>query len=327
MKAIYWRIIISGIVLVGLVGSYFIWLAPLSYQNKSSRNFVVQPTESITSIANRLQEESLIRSAWAFKVYLKLTGKIIVQPGMYDLSPNQSLPKVANLIASGDTANVNVTIPEGYTLAQIADQVEQKNLVDKEEFLQIANNFPPDYDFLKSRPADKSLEGFLFPDTYRFIKGDATLIIRQMLDNFGSKYRSDIQPDLGDKSLYEVLTIASMVEREVQKDEDRPMIAGVIYNRLRIGVRLDIDATVRFIINNWKDPLTKADLSIDSPYNTRRYGGLPPGPICNPGLASIKATLHPTDHKYYYYLTDYEGITHYAKTLNEHNQNKLKYLL
>lgn len=327
MRSFYWKIIISIAILVGLAGGYFYYLAPFSYKERSPQHFIVQPTESIGSIARRLEDDNLIRSAWAFKAYLKLTGKIIVQPGTYDLSPHQNLPQIASLIASGDTANVSVTIPEGYTLAQIAELIEKKNLTSKEEFLQIANNFPPDYDFLKSRPANKSLEGFLFPDTYRFIKGNATLITRQMLDNFGSKYRADIKEDLGDKNLYEILTVASMVEREAQKDEDRSLIAGVIYNRLKIGMRLDIDATVRFVINNWKDPLTKADLSIDSPYNTRRYVGLPPGPICNPGLASIKATLHPADHKYYYYLTDYEGITHYAKTLNEHNQNKLKYLL
>lgn len=326
MKRIYW-LIGAGVICLGLAGGYWTWLSPAG-GNTQPKHFIVQSGEGISTIANRLEKDGLIKSATAFKIYLKLTGQIIVQPGTYELSARQNLPAIANRIASGNTANVSLTIPEGYTVAQIADQIAQKNIGSKEDFLKVANDFPPDYDFLQSRPeGKKSLEGFLFPDTYRLIKGDPTLSIRQMLDNFGSKYRAEIQPKLNGKELYDVLIIASLIEREAQKAEDRPLIAGVIYNRLRAGVKLDIDATVRFIINNWKDPLTKADLTVDSPYNTRRYIGLPPGPICNPGLAAIEAALNPTEHKYYYYLTDPEGVTHYAKTLEEHNQNKVRYLL
>jgi len=325
MKPIVW-LIGAGVIIIGGLTAYVLWLAPVG-SNQPPSHFTVQLGEGIGSIADRLQSDKLIKSAWAFKAYLKLTGKIIVQPGTYDISPTCSLMSVANLIASGNTANVNITIPEGYTTVQIVDQLAQKNITTKEAFLEIVNNFPPDYDFLKSRPAKRSLEGFLFPDTYRFIKGDPTVAVRQMLENFSSKYNSDIKQDLGDKSLYDILIIASMIEREAQKDEDRYLISGVISNRLKIGMKLDIDATVRFIVDNWKDPLTQAQLTIDSPYNTRKYAGLPPGPICNPGLAAIKAALHPAEHKYYYYLTDPEGVTHYAKTLAEHNNNKVKYLL
>lgn len=326
MKRIYW-LIGAGVICVGFVGSYWVWLSPVG-GNSQPQHFIVQSGEGISTIASRLEKDRLIKSAPAFKIYLKLTGQIIVQPGTYELSSRQSLPIIANRIASGNTANVSLTIPEGYTVAQIADQIAQKNIGTKEDFLKIANDFPSDYDFLQARPEGKRLlEGFLFPDTYRLIKGDPALAIRQMLDNFGSKYRTEIQPKLNGKDLYDVLIIASLVEREAQKAEDRPLIAGVIYNRLKAGVKLDIDATVRFVINNWKDPLTKADLTIDSPYNTRRYIGLPPGPICNPGLAAIEAALNPAEHKYYYYLTDPEGVTHYAKTLAEHNQNKVRYLL
>lgn len=327
MKAKHWWLIsslVAGILVLG--GSYYIWLAPAGSTHQT-KPFTVQSGEGIGTIAEHLQKEGIIKSAWGFKAYLKLTGQVIVQPGTYELSAGQSLPTVANLIASGRTANVSLTIPEGFTLQQIADEIAQKNIATQEEFLKIANQFPPDYDFLKSRPAGKSLEGFLFPDTYKLIKGDPLLAVRKILDNFSSKYHADIQPGLGNRNLYEVLIMASMVEREAQKDEDRYLIAGVLYNRLKIGLRLDVDATVRYVINNWKDPLTQKDLGVDSPYNTRRYVGLPPGPICNPGLAAIKAALYPAIHKYYYYLTDFEGITHYAKTLKEHNENKLKYLL
>ena len=327
MKTKHWWLIgslLAGILILG--GGYYVWLAPAG-ASRQSKQFVVQSGEGIGAIAEHLHKEGLIKSPWGFKVYLKLTGQVIVQPGTYELSSHQNLPIIANLIASGATSNVTLTIPEGWTLQQIAEEIAQKNIATAEEFLKIANDFPPDYDFLKARPAGKSLEGFLFPDTYKLIKGDPLLAIRQMLDNFSNKYHSDIQPDLGDQDLYKILIVASLVEREAQKAEDRPMIAGVIYNRLKIGMKLDIDATVRFIINNWKDPLTQANLTVNSPYNTRKYAGLPPGPICNPGLAAVEAALHPAEHKYYYYLTDPEGVTHYAKTLAEHNQNKLEYLL
>lgn len=328
MKRFWWAYLALVLLAVGLILAVYFWLlAPISRAG-TPQLFTVQSAESITSIARRLEEQHLIRSVWAFKAYLKISGKVVVQPGAYEISTKDSLIEIADLIASGDTTNVTLTIPEGYTLAQIAEQIGQKNVANADEFTNIANDFPADYEFLKARPTGKkSLEGFLFPDTYRLIKGDPTLSIRQMLDNFNSKYNIDIKPNLGDRNLYEVITVASLVEREVKTSADMALVAGVIYNRLKLGMRLDIDATVRYVINNWKDPLTRDDLSVDSPYNTRRYAGLPPGPICNPGLVAILATMQPADHDYYYYLTDYEGITHYAKTLAEHNQNKLKYLL
>lgn len=327
MKKRFWGLISIGVIIIGILVYYF-WASPVTFGSKTTKQFTVQSGDSIGVIATNLQEEKLIRSGAAFKAYLKITGQIIVQPGNYSLSSGWSVMQIANFVANGVTSNVNITIPEGWTTSQIARAAEDKEVVEtSEELLDIINNFPPDYDFLKSRPANASLEGFLFPDTYRFIKGNPTLLVRQILENFGSKYNVEIKPYLEDKNLYEVLIVASMIEREAQKDKDRYLISGVIKNRLDIGMRLDIDATVRFVINNWENPLTRDDLSTDSPYNTRRYGGLPPGPICNPGLASIKAALSPTEHDYYYYLTDLTGVTHYAKTAFEHNANKVKYLL
>jgi len=211
-------------------------------------------------------------------------------------------------------------------LAQIADALSTKGVASVDEFTEALKTFAPDYEFFKSKPATNSIEGFLFPDTYRLIKGEPTEAIRMMLDNFGVKYKDEIKPNLGDKNLYEVMIVASLIEKEAKTQTDREQIAAVLYNRLAEGMRLDVDATVRYAINDWKRALTKEDLSIDSPYNTRRYGGLPPTPICNPGLATIKAALNPPQSDYYYYLTDYQGVTHYAKTLAEHNANKLKYL-
>jgi len=327
VRSSFW--IIAGVTFVILTaaatGFYFTLLA--SVGAGETQRFTIQSGQTITAIATNLKQDNLIKSVWGFKFWLKLTDKVIVQPGSYEISPAYNTPKIADIIASGDTANVTVTIPEGFTLTQIANLLKQKEVATQEDFLAVANDFPPDYEFSKYRPAGQSLEGFLFPDTYQLIKGDATAVIRIMLDNFGAKYRNEIKSDLGDKDLYEILTIASMVEREAKTQEDREQITAVLYNRLQTGMRLDVDATIRYITGNWQDPITRTDLAIDSPYNTRKYAGLPPGPICNPGLASIKAALNPPSSDYYYYLTDFEGITHYAETLKEHNENKLRYLL
>ena len=328
IKSNFWIIfgVVTIVVATIIWWLYFCLLASVNniYETK---HFTVQSGQSITSIAEDLEQEGFIKSVWGFKAWLKITGKVIVQPGSYELSSSYNTPTVANIIASGDTANATVTIPEGYTLKQIAKLLENKDISTEEEFMEIVNNFPPDYEFSKYWKPDQTLEGFLFPDTYKLIKGDTLTAVRVMLDNFGVKYKNDIKSDLGDRDLYKIITIASMVEREAKTQEDREQITAVIYNRLDIGMKLDIDATVRYITNNWTDPISRSDLTIDSPYNTRKYAGLPPGPICNPGLASIKAALNPPSSDYYYYLTDLEGITHYSKTLQEHNKNKVEYLL
>ncbi len=327
-KSNFWILfVVVAVVVVTIMWVLYFYLLASVNNRYETRHFTVQTGQSITSIANNLKQEDFIKSVWGFKAWLKITGKVIVQPGSYELSSNYNTPTVAGIIASGDTANANVTVPEGYTLNQIAQLLDSKDIASKKEFLEITSNFPPDYEFSKYWKTGQTVEGFLFPDTYKLIKGDALMAVRVMLDNFGVKFKNEIKSDLGDRDLHKILTIASMVEREARTQEDRQQIAAVIYNRLDLGMKLDIDATVRYLTGNWTDPISRKDLAIDSPYNTRRYGGLPPGPICNPGLASIKAALNPPSSDYYYYLTDLTGITHYAKTLSEHNQNKLQYLL
>jgi len=326
MKLPYTIALSAGLAIILFVAlGYYVWLAPVG--SGEPRQFTVQAGDSISVIATHLQQDGLIKSAWGFKFYLKITGQVIVQPGTYSLSPAHATPRIASTIASGDTSGVTVTIPEGYTLSQLATLLDERAVAERSELLAVADDFPPDYDFLKFRPAGRSLEGFLFPDTYKFFKGDATLAIRKLLDNFSLKYKNEIEPVLGDQDLFEVLIIASLIEREAKTQTDREQIAAVFYNRLEAGMRLDVDATVRYITDNWTEPITRADLAIDSPYNTRRYAGLPPGPICNPGLAAITAALNPPPSDYYYYLTDLNGVTHYAETLAEHNQNKVNYLL
>jgi len=148
-----------------------------------------------------------------------------------------------------------------------------------------------------------------------------------LLDNFKQRIATvDTQLKSSKYTLHQIVTLASLIEKEARTDPSRKMVAGILINRLKKGMRLDVDATVRYITENWTRPITQADLNINSPYNTRKVAGLPPGPICNPGLASIQAVLSPAASDYLYYLTDPEGVIYYAKTLDEHNANKAKYL-
>ena len=174
------------------------------------------------------------------------------------------------------------------------------------------------------------LEGYLFPDTY-FVNAaefDVQKFLERLLRTFEERVASGLQDDLAvsGRDLSDVITMASLIERETVTSEERPIVSGILWKRLDAGRALDVDATVRYILEKPTNALTRSDLEFDSPYNTRRIAGFPPGPIANPGLASIKAALHPEDSPYWYYLHDNEGKIHYAETNDEHNVNKVRYL-
>ncbi|MDD5605985.1 MAG: endolytic transglycosylase MltG [Patescibacteria group bacterium] len=317
---------VLGALAVIFVGAYLLWLAPANYRGEA-KLFVVDSGQSITQIITGLHTEGLVKSVFGTKIAFRLSRVTAIKDGSYNISPRMDAWQIARLMRMGETSTVRLTIPEGFTINQIAERMDALGLITAKDFIVAAENFPPDYDFLKSR-ANNSLEGYLFPDTYNMNKGTAAdVLARQMLNNFSSRTKSlTSQIESSSYSLHEIITLASLVEKEARTDEVRKMVAGILINRLDIGMRLDVDATVRYLTNNWKGPITQSDLNINSPYNTRRFAGLPPGPICNPGLAAIKAVLSPTDSDYLYYLHDDDGNTYYAKTLSEHNANKAKYL-
>jgi len=221
--------------------------------------------------------------------------------------------------------SVDVTIPEGLTRAQIESRLREAGVQIGENEFVVAANTPTTrafaeygYDFLYDIDAN-SLEGMLFPDTYEFHLDDSVeSIVDKFLRNFAEKV-----PDL---SSYKVLILASLLEREVQTEEDMRLVAGVLNNRLAIGMPLQVDATLAYISNKKTAELTNADKLIDSPFNTYKYRGLPPAPIANPGLKAINAALNPKAHNYFYYLSAPDGTTHFAETLKQHNANKALYL-
>lgn len=267
-------------------------------------NFVIIKNEPAGSVLTRLIQERLIHNFWVAKLYLQGTGlDQKVRPGSYLLSRSQSLEELLVSLTSGPR-DVWVTIPEGFRREQIAQRFESFDQFDKSEFLRLT----------------ATSEGKLFPDTYLVpLYATAENVVDMLLENFSVKVGEISQNNL---------IIASLVEREVRNPADRPVIAGIIIKRLEAGWPLQIDATVQYVSGNSKDWWPKAiDTKKPSAFNTYINIGLPPAPIANPGLAVIQAVLRPEKTDYWYYLSDSQGVTHFAKTLNEHNLNIDKYLI
>jgi len=275
-------------------------------------------------IGARLQHEGLIRNAFAFQVGIRrwgLAGKL--KAGYYRLSPTMSARQIAETLASGKQATARVTFPEGFTVKQMAERLGQTGLCSEEDFLAAA--IPANVSELPLPSGNslsaQSVEGYLFPATYIFEYGtEPPAFVREMTKAFRSRVIEGMTDDLARShyTLHEVVTIASMIEREAQVEKDRPLIASVIYNRLQRGKKLEIDATVLYALGEHRERITYRDLQVDSPFNTYRHAGLPPHPICNPGEASIRAALHPAKTDYLYYVAKPDGSHVFTPTYAEH---------
>jgi UPF0755 protein len=234
----------------------------------------------------------------------------------------QSAMLIVDILARGQGLLHRVTIPEGYTIRQIADALAGARLVQRDRFIELAAR--RGRTFMRPTLADlpiDSLEGYLFPDTYHLPRSlDEEAVIEAMLDRFDQAVGPSIQAAARARglTLHQLLTVASMVEREAQVGSERGVIAGVIYNRLVRGMRLEIDATVLYALGRHKESVTLTDLAVDSPYNTYRHEGLPPGPIANPGFASIAAAASPIPTPYLFYVLKPDGSHHFSRTLAEH---------
>lgn len=254
-----------------------------------------------------------------------------LQAGTYKLDRGERISAVIARLVGGDTLpdEFTLTYPEGFTLEQMAERTAARGLGTKEEFMATATPtaFVKQYPFLAPVPAGRSLEGYLFPDTYQVFAGDTPAdVIARMLGTFDRKVVQAGLAGQAGRSLDSLVIMASIVEREVTSNDDMALVAGVLWQRERDGVGLDADATVRYALKKWNEPLTVQDLQSDSPYNTRRWKRLPPGPISNPGLRAITAAAQPKESEFYYYLSVPGGETVFSKTNDEHNANKAKYL-
>lgn len=314
---------IAPLVVIALV-IVFLWLwykeglLPVNSSVKTPQIFVIEKGQSINTIINNLQKDGLIRNRVVFYVVVRVMGiERAIQAGDYRLYRSMNAQEIAQNLTHG-TLDKWVTVVEGLRKEEIAQVLTKSHGIEPLVFIRDAH------------------EGKLFPDTYLIPTAiTAKQIIVLMERNFSKKVTSDILATAQTKKLDEndLLTAASLVEREAKKFDDREIVAGILFNRLNADMPLQVDATVQYALGFdeatstwWKKDLTLEDLKVVSPYNTYTNPGLPPGPICNPGLDSIKAVVNARKTDYLYYLTDKKGNMHYSKTLEEHNKNVAKYL-
>ncbi len=288
-----------------------------------ARVVVIPSGASAWAIGRQLRDAGLVRAPVSLVAAAALQRRLgTLQPGEYVFHPSQSAWEIAGRIARGAVRLHRVTVPEGYTVRQIADALAGMGLVDRDRFLDLAlrRGRTLGRPWLEALPTD-SLEGYLFPDTYYLPRGlREEAVIGMMLDRFEAAVGETLRAAAAARglALHDLVTVASLIEREAQVPDERPVIAGVIYNRLARGMRLEIDATVLYALGYHKPTVTAADLAVDSPYNTYRRGGLPPGPIASPGLAALEAAAHPAAVPYLYYVRRPDGRHHFSRTFAEH---------
>lgn len=285
-------------------------------------NIKIREGFSTAEIADRLAEKGIINSSLKFRLFARLYDyDEKFRPGAYTFTANMSDDEVFEKLLNGEKKFVRFTVPEGFGVKEIAERLYNLDLADKEDFLKAATNFTP-YDYMRKRQnVFFAAEGFLFPDTYN-VESDMEIdeILKLMASNFDYRLTPTMrtQAEKMGLSIYDLITLASLVEREVRFPEDRPIVAQVLLKRLKLNMPLQTDATLQYLMETPKEEVSIADTKIDSPYNTYQHTGLPPGPIANPGMASIEAVLHPSETDYLYFVADRLGHNHYAYTYEEH---------
>ena len=325
-----------------LMSGYFVYaLSPVSSAS-DVKGINVGQGESFGQIAKNLENIGLVRSNTAFDFFALISGNAHkLKPGQYFLDASWSSFDILKALVAGPELERAVVIPEGFTLLDIDKKLSDLGIIEPKSLANFNfNSIKDNYEFLKELKSPiKTIEGYLFPDTYNFFINSAPEeVARKFLDNFNAKawpFLKGQSMAVGKMNLnsYQILIVSSLIEKEVYFEDDGPMVAGIIYKRLKIGMAIQIDASIvyakcgGYIFYCDSPALARSELSFVSPYNTYLHKDLPPAPISNPGLASINAALHPKNSDYLYYLSDL--ATHkiiYSKTLEEHNANKVKYL-
>ena len=321
-----WALVFLAILVAGLaVASWWYdkQLEPAEIDDAKAVLIKIKPGATSGEIADTLADKRLIRNRTAFLFAAKSAGlDKSLQAGEYFLSRSMNAKQIIEVVAKGVTADIQITIPEGFTVEQIGSLLEEKKVARKDRFLALARDYAP-FDTAESRPGVKyRAEGFLFPDTYRINRGASEEeILKTLSDEFSRKVGAEInaQAKAAGMSTYEVIVLASLIEREVQLAKERPMVARVFLNRIKLGMPLQSCATIQYILGYAKEELTIADTQLPSPYNTYLNYGMPPGPVANPGLPSIKAALNPVEGDWLYFVVDGKTGGHrFSRTLAEH---------
>jgi len=292
---------------------------------------IIKAGANSVKIAELLAEQGLIRSQAAFRYYVlanKLDNRL--QAGEYNLNSGLSTPEIAARLAKGETTSYTFTIPEGFTFAQIVQRLADRKLINREKFMGLAAHGQFNYEFLQGlSEGPKRLEGYLFPDTYQITpRTTEEQIIRMMLSRFAKEITPEFKAAAAQQGLTvaQAVILASIIEREAQKDDERPKVAAVFLNRLKKGWKLESCATVQYALGQPKARLLDEDLQVDSPYNTYKIVGLPPGPVASPGSPSLQAAVHPAEADYLFFVVNEDGQHIFSRTLQEHNRAKAAYL-
>ncbi len=357
----YLSLFVIGIVIVAMIAvviiGYLYFMnqtSPVDVSDTDTKTVVIEVGTETDDVAKQLEEEGIISNAFFFEYYLKLNSMTNYQAGEYELSPSMDFESVANTILTGvvyQEVLFRVTIPEGFSVEQIADTWSRELPLSASEFIEQAADeaylmeLIDDYpDMLTTEILEDDikypLEGYLFPATYDVLEEDpsADTLIRQMLDatynnSFSlfaqaGNYSLTIDGQSEERSFHEFLTLASIIEREATSLADRSQIASVFINRMALNpsMPLQTDPTVLYALGEHREQVLYEDLEVNDPYNTYLNAGLPPGPISNPGVESVQSTLNPSNTSYYYFLADSEGNNHFAETYEQHLENRALYI-
>lgn len=337
MKIIKYLILILILTIAGYGGYFFYTLNSPNTGSANIVKFTVQPKWGSMIVSQELKKAGLVRDWIVFELYIWQAGKSSsIQPGDYDLKNNYNIKEIVQILTRGaqnvEFKEVALTFIEGWNLNDYAQYLNKQGFGQAQDFLDIVQkkqSWWDNYSFLVSRPKTQDLEGYLFPDTYRVYK-NATIkdIVQKMMDNFDKKLTSEIRAEITKqgKTIHEIITLASIIEKEVSAEADRKIVAGIFYKRLANNIGLQSDATVNYITGKGTVQPSLDDTKVDSLYNTYKYRGLPPGPICNPGLSAILAAVYPDKNNYLYFLTTPEGKAIYSQTYEQHLAAKRKYL-
>lgn len=307
---------LSILIIISIILGCVVYITGSPKEFPQNTYLKVEPKTSVFAVSYQAQEAHIVRSARVLQALIILFGgEHKLSAGDYYFTSSVPVWVVAERLATRNfnSVPVRVTLPEGMT---------------RKEMATLLHTLLPNFDTALFLEETKDQEGFLFPDTYFFSANITTHeVINRLHKNYEAKLET-LQPDIvaSGHSEREIITFASILEKEAQGDADRAIISGILWNRLAKHMLLQVDASFLYLLNKQSDQVTQADLAIDSPYNTYRYFGLPPGPINNPGLETIKATLHPTTSRYLFYLHDKDGTAHFAETFAQHKKNKILYL-
>ncbi|MDF2592736.1 MAG: mltG [Clostridia bacterium] len=300
--------------------------------NGTEQEITIAKGSSVKAISSQLENQGIIKNANVFSIYCKLSDKASkIKAGKYILSSAMSVEQIVNKLAAGnaETNSARFTIPEGFELRQIADRLEAQGLINKDEFYAAIEKSDFNYSFIKDIPSrEGKLEGYLFPDTYEVFKNATEQeIIDKMLGRFDKVFTAEYRQRAKELNMTfdQVITLASIIEREAKLDKDRKLVSAVFHNRIKKNMKLESCATVQYLLKEQKPVLTYKDLEVNSPYNTYMYAGLPKGPIASPGAKSIEAALYPDDVDFLFFFATKDGSHIFSRTYKEHlaAQNKI----